>query len=201
MPKPETFPIIINHLMSISIGMLKKKGLLNREGTATGDFNWINSSTKQATGTIGFEICTQGPNPFIQISYCIGKQDFDYSIPLIKELSNLGKGHLWYFSVEGKRCSKLYLLNDRFATRQTVLDAGGTYTSQMASKGFRNINGERDLVKRLFKITLQEIKPHFLSTYRGTITKRQRSVNKARARLLKMGLGTYSAIEEYFEIG
>lgn len=201
MPASATSPIIISELMSISIGMLREKNLLNRKGTLKGDLNWINSFTKVKTGTISFEICTQVENPYIVISYSTGRQDFEYSIPLVKVLSNLRKGYIWYFDVENKKCSKLYMLNDQFETRQKVLAAGAIYTNQLISKGFRNINTERDLVRRLFKITLQEIKPHFLSTYRGTITKRQRSVNRARARLLKMGLGTYSAIEEYFGIG
>jgi hypothetical protein len=202
MPRPSSTPLVINDLRTISISLLKKKGLLNRDGPTEGDITYSNKFTKEITSSIGIEVCTQGINPYIRFDYSAGKYgDFSYSIPMVKVLSNLGKGFIWFFldTETNKRCSKLFLLETHFVSRQAVLDAGGMYQCDLRQVNYRAIDNNR--TSRLIKIVRQGFQKHFMSHYRGNVTKRQIRVTRAWGQLKQMGFENIPQVMEHMGYG
>lgn len=199
MPKPSTTPLIIDCLIALTITRLKKSGLLDREGPVEANLSWKSSLTQEETGSIHVTVLPSGTNPHIRISYTAGKNDHDHLVPLVKIPSNLGKGYKWFFHCPqtDRNCSKLYLLGEHFVGRLAVLDAGGLYNSELVEKGYRSITKNHNRVRNLFKIVVAGSNKHFKREFKGVPTKAQLKVNKARAKLVNMGLGKFSDLREY----
>jgi len=201
MPRPSTIPLVINDLRTISISQLKKKGLLHKDGPTEAEFTWSNRFTKEITSSIGIEISTQGISPYIKLNYSIGKEDFNYSVPMVKVLSNLKKGFIWLFVCQetNRRCSKLFLLDSHFVGRQAVLDAGGMYACNLRKVNYRAIDNNR--IGRLIKIIRQASRKHFMREYRGKVTRRQVGITRAWGQLERMGFKDIAQVMEHMGYG
>jgi hypothetical protein len=94
----------------------------------------------------------------------------DYIIPLIRVQSNLGKGWIYYFLCPEtkKRCSKLYLLDERFVGLAAAKD--GFYQKELRPKKLRSMDKENDRVRKLEK-AVKKMADGYL-TYGGQPTKR-----------------------------
>jgi hypothetical protein len=199
MPKPPTDPPIINNLLNISIRRLRQRGLLHRDGPTEAELNWANAFTKEVTHSIGIVVFTRTSNPYISLNYSIGKEDYNFSIPMVKVLSNLRKGHVWYFLCPktNRKCSKLFLLDSDFVSRKAVLEAGGVYQCNLRQMRYRTMQNENKRIMRLIETIKEPLKPYFMGEYNGRPTKRQLRINRAWDKLKIMGLKNLDAIDEY----
>jgi hypothetical protein len=188
MPKPTTYPIIIDSLRSISVKTLTRKTLLQIGTCKKGEITWSDRFTKEVTNSVGIEINTTGNNSFIRLNYSIGEKDYNYPIQLTRLPSNLGKGFIWHFlcPVENNRCTKLFLLEDQFVGRAAVVKTGAMYASEIREKGFRQMDKDSKRKARLIDTVLEGHKRYRKSTYRGIPTKRKLKIIKAGIQLRKM---------------
>lgn len=191
MPKPATTPVIIDSLRCISIKMLKTKGFLQKERTIEGEITWNNSVTKELTASVGIEIDTNTNRPYIRLNYSTEKKDYNYPVYLVKSISNLGKGCVWFFICPdtGKRCLKLYLKDEYFISRVTVRKEGGVYSSELVPKSVRYENLGFKRTRELMQQVLAGQKKYSKSHYRGQKTKQQLRIEKAGRKLRQMGIG------------
>lgn len=89
MPKPATFPDILDNALQINISKLKKWGYLNAGQINNTVLTW--SSNGQKTGSISLIINTRSPQPHIILEYKYLDEPRKYRINFITKPSNLGK--------------------------------------------------------------------------------------------------------------
>lgn len=118
MPKPFTFPTLLDSTMQINISDLRKWGCLKPNRKTENIITW--SSRGNQTGRIGITICTFEDAPYIELNYQYGNEPRKYKVYLDCVPSNLGKGEVWYFLCPKthKRCRKLYSVDGYFFHRE-----------------------------------------------------------------------------------
>jgi hypothetical protein len=169
MPKPSTFPILIDELKNIGIPFLTKHGYLIPNRWKHGTINWERNGNK--TGSISIEVNTESEAPHIWLKYKCNETPINCRVQLVSVPSNLGKGLVWYFicPLTGKRCRKLYLANTYFYNRLAF--DGAMYQKQTQSKKSRYIGktlGAYFQSEQLFELIY---KKHFKKHYAGKPTK------------------------------
>lgn len=170
MPKPSTFPILIDELKNIGIPFLTKHGYLKPNESKYGTISWERYGKK--TGSISILVNTESEAPRIFFNYKCNEILIKYEVQLVSVPSNLGKGLVWYFicPITGKRCRKLYLANTYFQHRSAF--SGAMYQKQTCSKKDRYYSLMFSTIFKSEQIYEQINSKNFKKTYSGKPTKR-----------------------------
>lgn len=170
MPKPHTFPTLYDELKTVSISFLSKYGYLKPNQWQTGTLSWSRNGNQ--IGSISIAVNTHCQSPYLELDYLSDKEPINYKVQMIKALSNLGKGFVWYFicPLTGKRCRKLYLGKSHFYHRSAF--TGCMYEKQTYSKHSRYLDKTLGAYFQSDNIYSQLNKKHFKKYYAGKPTKR-----------------------------
>jgi hypothetical protein len=169
MPKPSTFPILIDELKNIGIPFLTKHGYLKPNESKHGTISWERYGKK--TGSISILVNTESEAPRIFFNYKCNEILIKYEVQLVSVPSNLGKGLVWYFicPITGKRCRKLYLANTYFQHRSAF--RGAMYQKQTQSKKSRYADKTLGAYFQREQLVEQIYKKYFRTHYAGKPTK------------------------------
>jgi len=170
MPKPHTFPTLYDELKTVSISFLSKYGYLKPNQWQTGTLSWSRNGNN--IGSISIAVNTHCQSPYLELDYLSDKVPINYKVQMIKALSNLGKGFVWYFicPLTGKRCRKLYLGKTHFYHRSAF--TGCMYEKQTHSKYGRYLDKTLGAYFQSDKLYSQLNKKHFKKYYAGKPTKK-----------------------------
>ncbi len=179
MAKYPTYPIIIDELISISIGGLNKLKLLSKEyncgvvkigkySIVTGKF--IPYAIMDVT------VILNEHNPHVEFEYTAAGNSFCYKVKLVPLNSNLGKGKVWFFICPkiSKRCSKLHLHQNVFVHRTAI--ESGMYSKQIVSKTHRSAMAFSDKINRVRELQKALQKKHGQIRYKGMFTSKMRTL-------------------------
>lgn len=182
MPKPHTFPILLDDLKTVSISFLSKHGYLKPNQWQNGTVTWSRNGKK--TGSISIRVNTQPENAYLELDYRTNEVPVKYKVQLVSAPSNLGKGVVWHLLCPdtGKPCRKLYLFQGRFVSRYAIPDA--MYDKQTYSKQRR----ELDLFFGHDNLNEELNKPFFKRFYDGKVTKRYRRLLAKQERLNSLSI-------------
>ena len=170
MPKPHTFPFIIDETHHISISDLRKWNYLKPNSNKSGIITW--SRNGQTTGKISIEVIINQKTNILILDYKCNDKKYNYKVSLTTLPSNLGKGSVWYFLCPFtlKRCRKLHLIDERFIHRSAL--SSGVYSKQLHTKKWRELEkvygnyfDNDEHYKELYS-------KHFKKFYNGKPTKR-----------------------------
>ena len=173
MPKPYTFPTLLDEVKTVSISKLKEWQYLEPQSFRSGTITW--SRAGEQTGSISI-YSSMREEPYIRLDYRANNEPVDYKVRLVSVPSNLGRGKIWYFvcPVTGKRCRKLYGVGKYFLHRDAYPNA--MYECQTYSKRGRMIDkvckimyGSDELYEELYS-------KHFKTHYAGKPTKRYKQI-------------------------
>lgn len=170
MPKPYTFPLLLDEVKQVSISKLKDFGYLKPDSFKSGKLIW--SCTGEEIGSINIFVSMR-KKPFLELSYTYNQEEpVKYKINLISKPSNLGVGKIWYFicPYTGKRCRKLYSAGKYFLHRDAYPQA--LYSCQTYSKGVRMIDKVHKFMYVYDKLYEELYSKHFKAHYAGKPTKR-----------------------------
>lgn len=170
MPKPHTFPTLYDELKTVSISFLSKYGYLKPNQWQTGTLSWSRNGNQ--IGSISIAVNTHCQSPYLEVDYLSDKVPINYKVQMIKALSNLGKGFVWYFicPLTGKRCRKLYLGKTHFYHRSAF--TGCMYEKQTYSKHGRYLDKTLGAYFQSETLYKQLNKKHFKKYYAGKPTKK-----------------------------
>lgn len=172
MPKPNTFPYIIDEAKNISISDLKKWKYLIPNSHKLGTITWRRNGIK--TSSIEIQVIFREQTKEIRLSYQTkyDQKNHNYKIPLVSIPSNLGKGKIWFFrcSFTGVRCRKLHLIDGRFIHRSSL--SHGMYYIQTYTKKFRAIEKTYRNYFDFEKLYNELNSKHFTKYYNGKPTKK-----------------------------
>ena len=174
MPKPYTFPTLLNEVNTITIKNLKNWDYLPNSGKKEGVVIW--SLNGEETSSIRLLVDIDKDEGRIFLSYTFRGEDISYKVPLESRISNLGKGRIWFFicPFTGKRCRKLYLLGKYFCHREC--DPSALYESQIYSKKSRALIGA--IKAYLDHEKLKEDGQQIRVFYNGKVTKKYERLTK-----------------------
>ena len=169
MPKPYTFPVLFDECRTVAISDLKRWDYLISNQWKSGQINWSRNGERQAS--IGITVDLHEDYGQLTLDYLLNGEKVKYNVQMVSELSNLGKGRIWYFVCPStkKRCRKLYSVSGYFLHREAF---SGMYETQTYS------NNTRALI-RLFDRTIKMERAyellyskHFKTHYAQKPTKR-----------------------------
>lgn len=169
MPKPCTYPTLLDEIHSINLSDFRKWGQLVPGSVRSDGISWTNRFTGNTTGSVDYTIDMRFGEPFIELRYYAGGTSKRVRVTLVGVPSNLGNGgHVYYFvcPTTKLRCRVLYRHGDDFVHRNDIPNA--MYSGQSLPKTWR---GDRqrfvvDKVRRSFQ--LKYARTH----YNGVPTKR-----------------------------
>lgn len=169
MPKPSTFPTILDELKDISIAFLSKHGYLIPGNIKQGIVTWSRNGMK--TGSISIMV-KMDDRPRLVLDYKCDDKPITNTVWLTSIPSNLGKGKVWYFQCThtGKRCRKLHLINGHFMHRSALVFA--MYDSQTKSKKWRQMERSYGCYFDSDNCYREIYSKHFKKYYNGRPTKR-----------------------------
>lgn len=170
MSKRNTFPTLYEEVKTISISFLIKQGYLKPNQWQKATVSWNRNGYN--TGSISIIVNAQTENPYLELDYKVNDKLINYKIKLVPVTSNLGKGIIWYFvcPYTGKRCKKLYLVNNYFYHRSAF--KGCMYEKQTYSKKNRSLNKVMGLLFKTDQLIEELNKKHFKKYYAGKPTKK-----------------------------
>jgi len=173
MPKPYTFPTLLDEVKTVSISKLKVWNYLEPESYRSGTITW--SRAGEQIGSINI-FCTMRNEPYIWLTYRFNGEPVDYKVKLVSVASNLGRGKIWYFlcPVTGKRCRKLYGVGKYFLHRDAYPQA--MYESQTYSKRGRMIDKVCKIMHGSDELYEELYSKHFKTHYAGKPTKRYKQI-------------------------
>lgn len=169
MPKPYTFPILVEDLLCLPMSFLKKQGYLVSYQSQSGTMYW--SRREERIASIGISVIIHHDEGHFELNYNHKDEPISYKVRIISKLSNLGKGLVWYFVCPntGKLCRKLY--GSKYFLHRDAY-TGIMYQKQIESKKYRlmdKLYGPYFDSERLYD---QLYKPYFKKYYKGKPTKR-----------------------------
>lgn len=172
MPKPTSYPTLINEARTISLTDLKAWGYLEPNQIKQGSVSWSFNGQKRAS--IGITVNTYNePQAYLLFHYTIdGNKAIKYKVNMFQKPSNLGKGFIWWFMCPqtNRPCRKLYLNNGYFLHRDAM--KGAMYECQTFSKYGRMLDRYFGLEHGLFSVYDQINAKHFKKYYKGQPTKK-----------------------------
>lgn len=171
MPKPTTYPLLIEQEKTLTTGYLSKCGYFKTKYKATGYTGWTSNRTKDLDISI-ISIMEKDKERVI-LNYI----DFDnikvkQTIYLTSKASNLGNGLIWFFicPFTGATCRNLIFVSNRFMHRSNLINA--MYGTQSESKYWRKIFQLMPNIPTVNKILDEPKKPNYKKYYKGKLTKR-----------------------------
>jgi len=171
MPKPSTYPIIINQAKTLTTGFLSKCGYFKTDYKTTGSTGWISNKSKNLDIDI-IVIMTKDKERVILKYIDFDNNQVEQIIYLYCKPSNLGKGLIWFFICPfiGATCRNLIFVHNRFMHSSNLLNA--MYGTQAESKRWRKIFQLQPNIPNS-KTYLLEPKARFYKRYyNGQMTKR-----------------------------
>ncbi len=167
MARMTTFPECFDDLEQISIGDLKRLGLLrsDRDGSQK---KIVSTGYRLETR---MRISVNFNTRLVMLEFTIGDLQSTQLIALESRPSNLGKGVVWYFVCPASKrlCRKLYLLEDQFFSRFAY--PGMMYGTQIEKKSFRGLRSTLELAEKRNKAIESLKKKYAKPFYRGKPTK------------------------------
>src|SRR5690625_4144080 len=95
MPKPYTFPTLLDEAKQVSITKLKEFGYMESDSFKSGRLIW--SSRGEEIGSINIFVDMQ-ESSYAELSYTYNKEEqVRYKVNMDSVESNLGMGRIWYF--------------------------------------------------------------------------------------------------------
>lgn len=172
MPKPYTFPQIIDEFKSISVTDLKKLGYFVMNKSVKGNVNWTNNGNITSSITVEVFMSEYSDVFFARFIYTCNGTKYNYKVGLELIQSNLGKGKVIYFvcPFTKRRCRKLHLIDEKFIHRSALIN--GMYETQTYPKKWRSLKGSFDSCFVLEECYLEIYSKHFKTHYNGKPTKR-----------------------------
>ena len=176
MPKPHTFPTLLNSVLQLKISVLKRDQFLVPGTIRSGTLSWSHNGNK--TASIGITVNMASAPPYVELDYKYRNIPRNYQVRLISVPSNLGNGEIWYFLCPntGKRCRILYCIGGYFLHREAF--RGAYYDSQIRSKKMRYYDKMFGALYQTDKLYDELHKPYFKPYYNGQPTKRHIRINK-----------------------
>ena len=170
MPKPYTYPTLLNEALQLSITKLKEWEYLNPEQFKSGTVNW--SRNEHLTGSISIQVNTKTSLPYIELNYKYQDEPRSYKVSLVSQPSNLGRGLIWYFLCPktNKRCRKLYSIGGYFLHREAF--KGCLYETQTQSKKYRQLDKILGAYFKSDNLYTELYKKNFKKSYAGKPTKK-----------------------------
>lgn len=169
MPKPHTFPTLLDEVHNISITNLKQWDYLKPDSWKSGIITWSRNGNKTGSVSISVDMDTE---PFMQLSYKSNGEPVDYKVKLVSVPSNLGKGQVWYFLCPhtGKLCRKLFAVGKFFLHRKAFPNA--MYEKQTYSSKNRQLCKVFEKAFSSERVYEQLMSKYFKTHYAGKPTKR-----------------------------
>ncbi|UAM98751.1 hypothetical protein K8354_02695 [Polaribacter litorisediminis] len=171
MPKPSTYPIIINQEKTLTTGYLSKCGYFEKDYKVTGSTGWISNKSKDLD--INITSIMEKDKERIILNYI----DFDNKpvkqiIYLTSKKSNLGTGLIWFFicPYSGAICRNLIFVFNRFMHRSNLKNA--MYGTQLESKYWRKLFQLIPNIPTVKNVLNEPYKPNYKKHYKGIKTKR-----------------------------
>lgn len=168
MAKYPTFPNCFDEVKQITITSLKRLGYLRPNADVSGSYSWTCGG--KPSGWIS--LTASLPRRYIDLTYKYGDKPVSYRVQLESIPKHFG-GCEWYFicPATGKRCKKLYGIDEHFLSRfayPSAMYSGQTESrhSRQMFKAFRCLDLQRDYLS----------KRHARTTYNGNPTKRYRRI-------------------------
>ncbi len=174
MPKPHTFPYLLNSALKIDVNDLNKWGYLKDNQNCSFNYTWNRQGSKVAS--ISVVTNTASSQPYVLLDYKFNGSERRYKVDLVSVPSNLGKGIIWYFLCPktNKRCRYLYSVNGYFYHREAFNHV--MYESQTQSKKNRELLNYLEPNFMLDIYYSQLYKKYFKKTYAGVPTKRYKKL-------------------------
>ena len=171
MPKPNTFPTLIEQEKTLTTGYLSKCGYFKTEYKATGYTGWTSNRTKDLDITIT-SIMEKGKERVILTYNDLNDIPAEQIIYLTSKVSNLGNGLIWFFicPYNGVTCRNLIFVFNRFMHHSNIKNS--MYGTQAESKYWRKIFQLQPNIPRTEKILNEPYKKHYKKYYKGKMTKR-----------------------------
>jgi hypothetical protein len=171
MPKPSTYPTLIEQEKTLTTSYLSKCGYFNAEYKATGYTGWTSNRTKDLDIRIT-SIMEENKVRVILNFIDFNSEPVEQTIYLTSKVSNLGTGLIWFFicPFTGAICRNLIFVNNRFMHRSNLINA--MYGSQAESKYWRKIFQLQPNIPTTNKILDEPNKPYYKRYYKGQLTKR-----------------------------
>jgi hypothetical protein len=139
MPKPYTFPVLLDSTSNITTRFLIDNDYL-KPGTHYGTVTHYLNGNRTGSALIKTIIKDDGTGGKLELSYSInGGPQKVYPYDLITKPSNLGRGRVWYIvcPATGKNCRKLHQIGGQYLSRHAFPDA--VYRLQTESKDIRQV--------------------------------------------------------------
>lgn len=174
MPKPYTFPTLLDEVKQVSITKLKEFDFMEPDSFKSGKLIW--SRRGQEIGSISISVDMR-ETPQATFSYTYNKEEqINYHVKLTSTNSNLGIGKIWYFVCPhtGKRCRKLYSAGKYFLHRDAYPHA--MYECQTYSKRGRMVDKVCKVMNGSDKLYEELYSKHFKTHYAGKPTKRYKKI-------------------------
>lgn len=178
MSKSSTYAFTYEDCKSIEIKLLKESKLLLANQYKKSTIRWhINDQT---TGRIEIVLDTISKKPYVELKYKINHENIQYKIALVNEISNLGKGNIWYFLCPFtlKKCRKLYLVEKYFTHRKYINSI--YYDNQLLSKSQRKYIGLFNNLNKIEKAIEEIESKYFKRYYKGVKTKKFQKLSSIR---------------------
>src|SRR5690625_2668366 len=174
MPKPYTFPTLLDEAKQVSITKLKEFGYMEPDSFKSGRLIW--SSRGEEIGSVNIFVDMQ-ESSYAELSYTYNKEEqVRYKVNMDSVESNLGMGRIWYFICPhtGKRCRKLYSAGKYFLHRDAYPHA--MYECQTYSKRGRMVDKVCKIMNGSDKLYEELYSKHFKTHYAGKPTKRYKQI-------------------------
>lgn len=163
-------PTLYDNVLKLSITELKKWGYLKPDNVQNGTISWSRNGEEFAS--ISVVVNTLNEKPYIQLDYRFNGEPRKYKVYFDADVSNLGKGKVWYFVCPqtNKRCRKLYQISGYFFHREAFKSC--YYEKQIQSKYARSLEKNLGAWLKSDKLYSELYSKHFRSQYNGKLTKR-----------------------------
>jgi hypothetical protein len=160
MPKPYTFPTLLDEVKQISITKLKEFGYFEPDSFKSGLLTW--SRRGEQVGSINMSVdLRESPQCYLWYTYNKEEQ-VSYEVDLDSVESNLGRGKIWY------GVGKYFLHRDAYPHAMYECQTYSKY-GRMIDKVCKIMNGSDKLYEELYS-------KHFKTHYAGKPTKKYKQI-------------------------
>ena len=137
MPKPASYPTLLDDVRKINITYLKKHNYLDSNQKYRGVISWNIRGVK--SGSIAITSTISSTQSYLELDYTCNGEPINYKVELIRKPANLGLGFQWFFECPRTHllCRNLYQVQTYFWHRKAF--TGSMYESQTKSKKWRSI--------------------------------------------------------------
>lgn len=176
----------------LELAYLIREGYIRKNSHIKGWLTWTNGSS------INFESKYTEEEKYLRLMYTLSdqsgiKHEFDYTITLATELSNLGKGQILYFICprSGSRCRILYKAYGSHIWKSRLAYSNRIYYPIQLSSKLSKYNDRFWEISSILKLLH---KSKVKSSYKGKLTKKAKRINKLEREKSKMDALRWSTL-------